>query len=130
MILRSFVGYSTHYQKLPSGLFQGAILPKIAFPGNDESKDTFLIISEDTSIAKNLFFRHLDEKTEVPLHISWLDWLWNVFLEKIWITPLVCLNGDYKGYLVEVNRDELGDVITTAIVNNNSGIADCFKKGV
>jgi len=127
--LRSTESYSIHYQKLPSGLFQGVILPKIAFPGNDESRDTFLIIAEDCLLAKDLFFKHLDEKTEVPLHPVWSVWLWNMFLEKAWLTPLECLIGDYEGYLVEINEDELRDTITMAIANKSADVMACFEKG-
>ena len=127
--LRSTESYSVPYQKLPSGLFQGVILPKIAFPGNDESKDNFLIIAEDTTMANDLFFKHLDEKTEVPLHPTWSGWLWRTFSEKAWLTPLECLFGDYEGYLVEINEDELRDTITMAIAHKNVEVMACFKKG-
>jgi len=126
---RSTEKYSVHYQKLPSGLFQGVILPKIALPNNDESKDTFLIIAEDGSLAKELFFKHLDGKTEVPLHLAWSDWLWKSFLEKAWLTPLECLIGDYEGYLVEINEDELRDTITMAIAHKSAEVMACFEKG-
>ena len=101
--VRSTETYSVHYQKLPSGLFQGAILPKIALPGNEESNDVFLILAEDNSLAESLFFKHLEEKTEVPLHPAWSHWLWRTFSERGWLTPLEALVGEYQGYLVEID---------------------------
>ena len=127
--LRSTENYSVHYQKLPSGLFQGVILPRIAFPNNDETKDMFLVLADDGSTARELFFKHLDEKTDVPLHPVWSIWLWKVFLEKAWLIPLECLIGDYEGYLVEINEDELRDTITTAIAHKDAEVIMCFEKG-
>ena len=40
---RSSQSYSVYYQRLPSGLYQGVVLPKIALPGNNEPKDMFLM---------------------------------------------------------------------------------------
>jgi len=127
--LRSIESYSIHYQKLPSGLFQGVILPRIAFPNNDETKNMFLVLAEDGSTARELFFKHLDEKTDVPLNPLWSDWLWKVFLEKAWLIPLECLIGDCEGYLVEINEDELRETITTAIAHKDAEVMVCFEKG-
>jgi len=126
---RSSQNYIVHYQRLPSGLYQGVILPKIALPGNNKPKDTFLILSQSTSMAQELFFKHLEEKTEIPLHPSWSGWLWGIFLDKGWLTPLVSLIGKYQGYLVEINEDELRDTISMAMANKNPEVMVCFKKG-
>ena len=79
---RSALNYTVHYQRLPSGLYQGVVLLKIALPGNKEPKGTFLVLSEDSSLVKDLFFKHLENKTEVPLHPVWSHWLWKTFSEK------------------------------------------------
>jgi len=52
---RAAESYSVHYQKLPSGLFQGTILPKIALPNYEESKDLFLILAEILHRQKGCF---------------------------------------------------------------------------
>jgi hypothetical protein len=127
--LRSTETYSVHYQKLPSGLYQGLIFPKIALPGNDESKDKYLVLAEDRSMAEDLFFKHLEEKTEVPQHPIWSSWLWREFSERDWLISLDTLVGDYEGYLVEINEDELRDTITMAIANKNKVVIAAFKKG-
>ena len=127
--LRSTETYSVHYQKLPSGLYQGVIFPKIALPGNDESKDKYLVLAEARSMAEDLFFKHLEEKTEVPQDPIWSSWLWREFSERGWLISLDTLVGDYEGYLVEINEDELRDTITMAIANKNKEVIAAFKKG-
>jgi len=127
--LRSTENYSVHYQKLSSGLFQSVILPRIAFPNNDETKDMFLVLAEGGSMARELFFKHLDEKTDIPLHPLWSGWLWKAFSEKAWLIPLESLIGDYRGYLVEINENELRDTITTAIAHKDAEVMVCFEKG-
>ncbi len=126
---RSTLNYTVHYQKLPSELFQGVTLLKIALPDNKEPKDCFLVISEDSPSVKDLFFRHLENKIEIPLHPVWSQWLWNTFSEKGWPTPLDTLIGDFKGYLVEINEEELKDIISMAITERNPEVIRCFEKG-
>ena len=126
---RSSQSYTVHYQRLPSGLYQGVVLPKIALPGNNEPRDMFLVLSRHTSVAEELFFKHLEERTEIPLHPSWSGWLWRIFSEKGWLIPLESLVGDYQGYLVDIYEDELRDNITMAIAHKNPEVMVCFKKG-
>jgi len=127
--MRSSQHYTVHYRKLPSGLFQCAPFPKIALPGYKDSKDSFLVIAEDSSLAEDLFFKHLDNNTEVPLHPVWSRWLWETFSKKCWLTRLDTLVGDYQGYLLEINEDELKDTITMAIIEKNPAVIRCFEKG-
>jgi len=126
---RSALNYTVHYQRLPSGLYQGVVLLKIALPDNKEPKDTFLVLSEDSSLVKDLFFKHLENKTEVPLHPVWSHWLWKTSSEKDWLTSLNTLIGNYQGYLVEIYEGELKEVITRAIADKNQEVIECFKKG-
>jgi hypothetical protein len=128
-INRAAESYSVHYQKLPSGLFQGTILPKTAFPNYEESKDAFLLLAESTLSAKTLFLNHLEEKTEIPLHNTWSDWLWRTFTEECWLTPLETLIGSYKGFLVDIYEGDLKDAITMEIRNKTPEINRCFEKG-
>jgi hypothetical protein len=37
--------------------------------------------------------------------------------------------GDYQGYLIQINEDELTDTTTTAIVERNPAVIRCFEKG-
>ena len=128
-ITRASENYTIHYQKLPSGLFQGTILPKIALPNYEESKDAFLVLAENVSSAKMLFFNHLEEKTEIPLHKDWIDWLWRTFTDNCWLTPLETLMGIYKGFLVDIYEDDLRDAVTMEIRERNPEIISCFDKG-
>jgi hypothetical protein len=126
---RASESYCVHYQKLPSGLFQGIILPKTALPNYQESKDNFLILAENMSLAKILFFDHLEQKTRIPLHRTWSDWLWRTFSDEEWLTPLETLIGGCKGFLVDIYEDDLKDAIATAIRNKTPEIIRCFEKG-
>ncbi len=129
--VRSSLNYTVHYRKLPSGLYQCVTFPKIALPeDNKESKDVFLVIAQTHSLAQELFFKHLDNNTDIPLHPLWSDWLWDTFSKKCWLTRLKTLVGDYQGYLIQINEDELKDTITTAIVDNNPAVIRSFEKGV
>ena len=89
----------------------------------------FLVLSQHTLVAQELFFKHLEERTEIPLDLLWSGWLWRMFLEKGWLIPLESLVGDYQGYVVEINEDELKDSITMAIANKDQEVMVCFKKG-
>ena len=105
--------------------------PKIALPDdNKDSKDIFLVIAQTGLLAQDLFFKHLDHRTEIPLHPLWSHWLWEIFSKKCWLTRLETLVGDYQGYLIQINEDELADTITTAIVEKNPAVIRCFEKGV
>jgi len=129
--VRSSLTYTVHYRKLPSGLYQCATFPKIALPeDNKDSKDIILVIAQTGLLAQDLFFKHLDNNTDIPLHPLWSDWLWETFSKKCWLTRLDTLVGDYQGYLCQINEDELKDTITTAIVDNNPAVIRCFEKGV
>ena len=129
--VRSSLNYTVHYRKLPSGLYQCVTFPKIALPDDHkDSKDIFLVIAHTGVLAQDLFFKYLDNRTDIPLHSLWSHWLWEIFSEKRWLTRLETLVGDYQGYLIQINEDELADTITTAIVEKNPAVIRCFKKGV
>jgi hypothetical protein len=129
--VRSSLTYTIHYRKLPSGLYQCVTFPKIALPDdNKDSKDIFLVIAQTGLLARDLFFKHLDNLTEIPLHPLWSHWLWEIFSNKCWLTRLKTLVGDYQGYLIQIEKDELSDTITTAIVEKNPAVMRCFEKGV
>ena len=128
-IIRAGENYTIHYQKLPSGLYQGIILPKIALSNCEESKDAFLVLAENVSSAKELFFNHLEAKTEIPLHKAWLNWLWRAFTDEGWFTPLETLIGGYRGFLVGIYEDDLRDAVTMEIKERNPEIISCFRKG-
>ena len=113
-LTRSNLSYRFQVKKLPSGLAHGILLPKLSLPKNDEeNQNKFFIFTRDKSHLVSLFFRHLDERCEIPLHPSWDKWLWNLFeKQERWIIEFKTLTGDYKGYLFEFNPKQLHDLIS------------------
>ena len=76
----SHTSYKVQMKKLPSGLVHAVLILKLALPSNtnnDGKQNRFLVITKDDRDIRPLFFRHLDEITEIPLHPSWTGWLWN-----------------------------------------------------
>lgn len=118
--------FNIHYQKLPSGLAEGIIIPEIALPGTD-NREYFMVLAEQKE--KEMFFKHLDEKSEIPLHDSWTDWLWQTFMTREWLTPLENPVGSYKGYIVKLCDEELREAIAEAIAFQTPEIIACFQKG-
>ena len=124
---RSSESFTVHYQKLPSGLFQGVIIPRIGFPEKTDSP--FFVLVHDDFMVETMLFRHLDYRLELPLHSSWSQWLWDVFKDNDWLIPLETLAGSYKGYLIDGDPDALKGFITSAIVNHQPAVIRCFQKG-
>ena len=127
---RLSTNYLMKIKKMPSEYCHGTTLIKI---GTDQDNDhspyrEFLLINEDPIEVKRPFYDHVDQKTEVPLHPSWTDWLWQVFGEKGWITRLETLVGRYEAYLVNFNQDELSTDITEAIKQKVPAITECMKR--
>ena len=51
-------------------------------------RDAFLLLTPDPEQAPELHWRFLNQRTELPLHRSWADWLWEQGLENEAIRPL------------------------------------------
>ncbi|MCY3684576.1 MAG: hypothetical protein OXH25_00130 [Chloroflexi bacterium] len=51
-------------------------------------RDAFLLLTPDASEAPALHLRFLNQRTELPIHRSWADWLWEQGLENEAIRPL------------------------------------------
>ena len=51
-------------------------------------RDAFLLLTPDAEEAPALHWRFLNQRTELPLHRSWADWLWEQGLESEAIRPL------------------------------------------
>ena len=126
--------FSTNYlmkiKKMPSEYCHGITLTKIG-TNEDNSHSPyreFLLINEDPLKVKGPFYDHLDQKTEVPLHPDWTDWLWNLFGEKGWITRLETLVGKYEAYLINFHQEELSGDITEAIKKKVPAVTQCLKR--
>jgi len=125
---RSDLGYKFQLKKLPSGFAHAVLFPKLTFPKNDENQqNSFYFFSDKNNGEKlKLFFRHLDEKTDLPLHPTWHRWLWQVFEEQEWIIELKTLTGSFMGYAVRFNPTKLHDLISKAIKNKTPEIITCL----
>ena len=126
-LMRDHIGYKVQMKKLPSGLAHAVILPKLALPkNNDERQNSFFVITKEQDILP-LFFRHLDDKTEIPMHPSWASWLWKTFKRQdSWLTELKNLAGDYKGYMFNFYPTKLHDLISGAIKKKVPDIISCM----
>ena len=126
--------FSTNYlmkiKKMPSEYCHGITLTKIGIDQEDKASPyrEFLLINEDPLEVKAPFYDHLDQKTEVPLHPGWTDWLWKLFGEKGWITRLETLAGRYEAYLINFHQEELSYEITEAIKKKVPAMTQCLKR--
>ena len=129
-LVRSDTGYNVQMKKLPSGLVHAVVITKLALPKNDEEKQNrFFVITKEQPDILPLFFKHLDEKTEIPLHPSWASWLWKTFKKQDgWHSELKTLVGDYKGYLFDYHPTRLHDLISEAIRKKVPEIVRCLTK--
>jgi hypothetical protein len=128
-LTRSSLGYKAIVKRLPSGLVHAVIFPRLAMPNNDEdTKNSFFIFNKEAEVS-GLFFRHLDEKTHIPLHPhpSWDKWLWDLFIREDWLLELKTLVGNFRGYSFEFNPKNLNDLISEAIRNTVSGVINCMQ---
>ncbi|MGE3073952.1 MAG: hypothetical protein AB7N24_11890 [Dehalococcoidia bacterium] len=67
--------------RLPSGsAYHGMLIPEIA--GYATDRLDFLLLVREQDVAAQLHFRFLARRLDVPLHISWADWLWRRGLEN------------------------------------------------
>jgi len=125
---RSDLKYKVQMKKLPSGLVHGVVFPKLTLPKNGEEDDnSFYIFTEKNEDILSLFFRHLDEKSNVPMHSSWARWLWGIFKKQEWLLELATLAGAYKGYSFKFNPEELHDLVSGAIQRKEPEIINCMK---
>ncbi len=128
-LARSNFGYKTQVKKLPSGLVHAVLFPKTALPKNDEDRqNSFYVFTKEKSQILSLFYRHLDEETDIPLHPSWSAWLWKLFQgQERWLVELKTLAGDFKGYSFKFNPKKLHDIISRAIRNRVPEIIKCME---
>ena len=127
-LIRSAMGYRVQMKKLPSGLVHAVVVPSLALPKNAaEKQNSFFVITKETQDIQNLFFRHLDEKTEIPLYPSWASWLWQVFSEQEdWLVELKTLVGQFEGYLFDFHPTQLHDLISEAIRDKVPEMVQCM----
>ena len=128
-LTRANFGYKAQMKKLPSGLVHAVLFPKLALPKSEEEQENeFFILTDKRDELLTLFFRHLDEKTDIPLHPSWARWLWKTFEEQEgWLLEAQTIVGSYQGYLLEFNHENLHDLVSEAIRKRAPEVIDCMK---
>jgi len=128
-LTRASLGYKAQMKKLPSGLAHAVLFPKLALPKSDEDRqDMFFVMTDNSDEILTLFFRHLDEKTEIPLHTSWDRWLWRTFeAQEGWMIESKTLAGSDRGYLFEFNHNQLHDLVAEAIRSRVHEVINCME---
>ena len=127
-LTRSDLGYKVRMKKLPSGLVHAVLFPKLTLPKNgEENENSFYVFTERSTDIHPQFFRHLDEKSNVPMHPSWARWLWRIFKKKEWLLELATLTGAYQGYSFTFNPEELHDLVSDAIRKREPEIINCMR---
>jgi hypothetical protein len=125
-ITRDACPCQVRYHRLPSGLYQAVVLPKMAFSGCREPADRFMVLCHDE--PQELFFQRLQERTDIPLHPDWAGWLWQHMEGRGTIVRLETVVGHYRGYLVDLNRQNLSQAIADEIRKQNPVLLQCFEK--
>jgi len=128
-LTRANFGYKAQLKKLPSGLVHALLFPRLALPkSDDENQDSFFIMTDERDKVLTLFFRHLDEKTDIPLHPSWARWLWKAFEnQEGWLLEAKTMVGSFEGYLFEFNHEQLHDLVSEAIRKRIPELINCMK---
>ena len=125
-LTRDATAYKVRYHRLPSGLYQAVLLPKMAYAQCQEPADRFMVLCQ--SGEQSLFFDLLQARTDIPLHPSWADWLWRHMEAQGEIIRLETVIGEYQGFLVTIDQDRLRDAISDEIRNRNPALLRCFEK--
>ena len=128
-LMRADLGYKVQLKKLPSARAHAMLYPILTLADTaEEEQNRFFIFTDKTAEREELFFRHLDERVDTPLHPSWTDWLWWLFENQDgWLTRLETLLGDYQGFAFRFHPKQLQDLISKAFKNKVPEILDCMK---
>ena len=121
--------YMVRIKKLPSGLAHGLAYARSALPrpADDDQTPGILLIGQDIGSVRSLFYRHLEHKTDLPLHPSWADWLWERCLERSWLYELTTLVGGLMGFAGELDPKMLEEQICAAIRQKVPEVFACFR---
>ncbi len=79
--------WKTKIARLPqSGAWHAMVFTQMAELSFE--RDAFLLLTPDAREAPALHLRFLNQRTELPIHRSWADWLWEQGLASEAIRPL------------------------------------------
>ncbi len=122
--------YHMKVRKLPSGLAHGLAFPKSALPSqvDDESSLDIFLIGRDPGRLQAMLYRHVELKTDLPLHPSWTAWLWRQCLEKKWVRELRTLVGSFSGFAGNLDQAKLQGLIGAALTDRDPEISSCMRQ--
>lgn len=79
--------WRSHTASLPTAAgHQLVLLPEAA--RHAAAMDSFLLLPRAEAEAAQLYFRFLDRRVDLPLHVSWCQWLWERALQAGEAVPL------------------------------------------
>ncbi len=116
--------------RLPSGsAYHGMLIPEIAAYATDRLD--FLLLVREQDVAAQLHVRFLARRLDLPLHISWADWLWRRGLENGEVEQLVSTG--LSAYRCQPQPETLRADISDAVrrrelVVETTGVADVERK--
>jgi len=101
-----------HGCRLPSGsAYHGMLVPELAAYACDRQEFLLLARSEDEAPA--LHYRFLNRRLDLPLHLSWADWLWERGLNANEVAALESLG--VHAYRCRPDRDALQEDVSQAV---------------
>lgn len=104
------IKYRMISKRLPSSkMLSMVILIDSAMLSDDQD---FLIITKKEN-PKDLLYRNLVHRSEMPLHPNWKEWLWATFKHFEWITVLKGYR--MHGYSISYADDDLADALESGI---------------
>ena len=104
------IKYRMISKRLPSSkMLSMVILIDSAMLSDDQD---FMIITKKGN-PKDLLYRNLVHRSEMPLHPHWKEWLWATFKHFEWITVLEGYR--MHGYSISYADDDLADALEVGI---------------
>jgi hypothetical protein len=101
-----------HGCRLPSGsAYHGMLVPELAAYASD--RQDFLLLARSEEEAPALHYRFLNRRLDLPLHLSWADWLWQRGLNVGEVDALESLG--VHAYRCRPDRNMLQEDITQAV---------------
>jgi len=73
----------------------------------------FCFLAQGSENPVDRFYSQLVYRTEVPLHASWAQWLWDEFCRQKWTGPLRCFR--VQSYAVRFTDNKLSELLKRGI---------------
>ncbi len=98
-------------KRLPSRALNTVVLVDYMFLSH-ERRFCFLVHDSDNPVVDR-FYSQLVYRTEVPLHSSWAQWLWDEFCQKSWAGPLKCFR--IQSYFIRFTDNKLSELLKRGV---------------